>query len=73
MPGIGGPEKGQRDTRGRNNWRTEEVHDAGNDKGILFEEALLVFKVQDLDLEWYMKAAAAVQNAVQHYCVIYDK
>ena len=39
----------------------------------LFEEALLVFESQDLKVEWYMKVAAAVQNAIQCYCVIYDE
>ena len=39
----------------------------------LFEEALLVFESRDLKVEWYMKVAAAVQNAVQCYCVIYDE
>ena len=33
----------------------------------LFEEA------QDPNVEWYRKVAAAVQNAVQCYCVIYDE
>ena len=39
----------------------------------LFEEALLVFEAQDLNIEWYTKAAAAVQNAIQCYRVIYDE
>ena len=39
----------------------------------VFEEALLAFEAQDLNIEWYTKGAAAVQNAVQCYCVIYDK
>ena len=39
----------------------------------LFEEALLVFEAQDPNIEWYMKVAAAVQNAIQYYCVICDK
>ena len=39
----------------------------------LFEEALLVFEAQDWNVEWYMKFAAAVQNAVQCYSVIYDE
>ena len=39
----------------------------------LFEEALLVFGAQDLNIEWYMKVAAAIQNAIQCYCVIYDE
>ena len=39
----------------------------------LFEEALLVFEAQDPDTEWYTKAAAAVQNAIQCYRVIYDE
>ena len=30
----------------------------------LFEEALLIFKTQDPNLEWNMKIAAAIQNAV---------
>ena len=39
----------------------------------LFEEALLVFEAQNLKVEWYTKVAAAVQNAIQCYCVIYDE
>ncbi|KAJ8777715.1 hypothetical protein J1605_014368 [Eschrichtius robustus] len=39
----------------------------------LFEEALLVFEAQDANTEWYTKVAAAVQNAIQCYCVIYDE
>ena len=38
-----------------------------------FEEALFVFETQDLNLEWYTKVAAAVQNAIQRYRVIYDE
>ena len=30
----------------------------------LFEVALLIFKTQDPNLEWYMKIAAAIQNAI---------
>ena len=37
----------------------------------LFEEALL--KAQHLKAEWYTKVAAAVQNAIQWYCAIYDE
>jgi len=34
-----------RETRGRSKkWRTEGIHDAGNGKGILFEEALWDFE-----------------------------
>ena len=29
----------------------------------LFEEALLVLEAQDLNAEWYIQVAAAVQNA----------
>ena len=39
----------------------------------LFEEALLVFEAQDQNVEQYSKVAAAVQNAIQYYRVIYDK
>ena len=39
----------------------------------LFEEALLVFEAQDPNVERYMKVAAAVQNAIQCYRVIYDE
>ena len=41
----------------------------------LFEEALLVFEAQDPNVEQYMytKVAAAVQNAIQCYCAIYDE
>ena len=38
----------------------------------LFEEALLVFEAQDPSIEWYTKVAAAIQNAIQCYHVIYD-
>ncbi|KAJ8780405.1 hypothetical protein J1605_011669 [Eschrichtius robustus] len=39
----------------------------------LFEETLLVFEAQDLKVEPYTKLAAAVQNAIQCYLVIYDE
>ena len=39
---------------------------------VLFEEALLVFEAQDVNIERYTRVAAAVQNAIQCYCVIYD-
>ena len=39
----------------------------------LFEEALLVFEAENLNVERYMKVAAAVQNAIQCYRVIYDE
>ena len=39
----------------------------------LCEEALLVFEAQDQNVDWYMKPAAAIQNAIQCYHVIYDK
>ena len=38
----------------------------------LFEEALLVFEAQDPNIEWSMKVAAAVQDAIPCYNVIYD-
>ena len=34
---------------------------------------LLVFKAQDLNAEWYTNVAAAIQNAIQCYCVIYPE
>ena len=39
----------------------------------LFDEALLVFEAQDPNLEQYTKNLAAIQNAIQCYCVIYDE
>ena len=39
----------------------------------LFEEALLVFEAQDANIEQYRKVAAAIQNAIQCYDVIYDE
>ena len=39
----------------------------------LFVEALLVFEAQDPSIEQYRKVAAALQNAVQCYCVIYEE
>ena len=37
------------------------------------EEALLIFEEQDLNVERCVKVAAAVQNAVWCYRVIYDE
>ena len=39
----------------------------------MFEEALLVFVSQDVNLEWNGKVAAAVQKAVQCCCIISDE
>ena len=39
----------------------------------LFEEGLLAFETQDLNLECYMNVAAGVQNAIHCYCVIYGE
>ena len=39
----------------------------------LFEEALWDFETQDLNGQWCVKVAAAVQNATQCYGVIYDE
>ena len=67
-------ERTKRDRGRRSYWRTEEIHNSGNGKGFsLLEKALLVFKAQDLNIERYTKAAAAIQNAVQCYRVIYDE
>ena len=72
--GVRGPDKGQRETRGRSNGRTGEIYDTGNGRGFsLFEETLLILRqAQDLNIE-HMKAATVVQNAVQCYRVLYDK
>ena len=37
------------------------------------EEALLVFEAQDRNVERYTKVAAAIQNAIQCYHVIYNE
>ena len=39
----------------------------------LLEESLVGFEAQGPSVEWYMKVAAAVQNATQCYSVIYDE
>ena len=39
----------------------------------LFEEALLGFETQDLNVERYTKVAAEVQNTIQCYPVIHDE
>ena len=39
----------------------------------LFKEVLLVFEAQDSNAEQYTKVAAAVENAIQCYYVIYEK
>ena len=46
---------------------------AGNGKEILSEESLLAFEAQDLNTEQYMQEAAAVQNVMQCYRVVYDE
>ena len=44
----------------RSNWWTEEIHDAGNGKGIFFIwGGLLVLDAQDPTVEWYTKIPAA--------------
>ena len=37
------------------------------------DEALLVFEAQEPNIEQYIKATAAVENAIQCYCVICDQ
>ena len=50
------------------------IHNAGNGRGFsLFKEAPLLFDAQDPNVERYTKVAAAAQNAVQCYRVIYDE
>ena len=39
----------------------------------LLEERLLVFETQDPNMEQHTEVAAAVQNAIQRYSVIYDE
>ena len=39
----------------------------------VFEEAPLLFEAQDLNAERYTKVAAAIQNAIQCYRIIYDE
>ena len=39
----------------------------------LFEETLLVFEAQDLNIEWYMKLVAAIQNEIQCYLFRYEE
>ena len=39
----------------------------------LFEGALLVFETHDLNIEQYVKGAAAIQNTIQCYSVNYDE
>ena len=52
----------------------EVTEDAGNGKGIFFIWGGTVsFEAQDPNVEWYTKVAAAVQNAIQCYRVIYDE
>ena len=46
------------------------IHSDGNDKMILFEEAVLVFEGEDLNVEWYVNV---VQDAIQHYWVTYNE
>ena len=47
------------------------MHDAR--RFSLFEELLSVFEAQDINAEWYMKDAAAIQNTIQCDSVICDE
>ena len=38
-----------------------------------FEEALLGFEAQDVNVEWYPRVVAGIQNTIQCYHVIYDR
>ena len=50
------------------------IHHAGNGKGTFFTwEGTVSFEVQDSNVERYTKVAAAVQNAIQCFHVIYDE
>ena len=61
-------------TARRSNWRNEEIHNAGNGKGIFFIwGGLLVLDAQDPNVEWCTKVSAAVQDASQCYCAIYSE
>lgn len=62
---LRGSEKGQRETGGRCNNKNKRFYDAGNGNGIFFIwGVLLVVEVQDLNIEWYVKVTAAVQNII---------
>ena len=39
----------------------------------IFEESVLVFEAKDLNVERYTKVAAAIQNSIQCYRLIYDE
>lgn len=59
---------------GRSKQRTEEIHDTGDGRGFcLFEEAPSVFEEQRGNLQRLKEFAAAIQNAIQCYCVLYDE
>lgn len=53
------------EAQGKDEERQEEevIYRAVSGKRISFEEALLVLEAQDLNGEWYIQVAAAVQNA----------
>lgn len=50
------------------------MHHAGDaDALCLFKQAGLLVAAQDLNAEWYMRAAEAVQNIIQCCHAIYDE
>ena len=55
-------QEGEEATEDQKRFTTQEV--AGGFS--LFEEALLVSEAQDPKVEWYMKFAAVIQNAMCH-------
>ena len=70
-----GPEKRQRKTRGRSNWRNKQIYDIGNGEGIF-----LIWADTVVFLRHWTKCrmvrfwiAAAIHNAIQCYLAINDE
>ena len=68
---LGAQRKDEERQRKQKELKNRRDCNARDGQGI--EEALLAFEIQDLNLEWYTKVAAAVQNAIQRYRVIYEE
>ena len=67
------PEKGWKETKRRGIWRTEEIHDAGNGRGILFIWGGTI-SVRGAGPECRMlHEGCSIQNATQWHHVIYGK
>ena len=68
------PENGWKETRERSNWRTKEIHDAGNGKGVFFMSAALwAFEAQGLSEAGRLQQPFRIQSSTSMPSVMMKK